>query len=220
MVTRYCKNVAGDFYVEEGCCITCAVPMTEAPEFFEMDEEQCYIVKQPSSAEETAYLLDVIRTQEAGCIRYAGKDLAIIQRMFEGGDGDSCDDPIASTYVRTVVRVNFPAETSHHFLQALAAVAQTELNVNNWPGYIFASIEINTDKATTMFGWYGDMVCGVEVSTIGDKTFKLELQPISGGGAGATRMFDTLLRLVPGTDGIWWMTQSEWLNGLSQARPY
>ena len=37
MGVSYTKNVAGDFYVEDGCCITCGVPTGIAPDIFEYD---------------------------------------------------------------------------------------------------------------------------------------------------------------------------------------
>jgi ferredoxin len=220
MIKRYSKNVAGDFYVGEGCCITCAVPMTEAPEFFEMDDEQCYIVKQPSSSEEAETLLDAIQTQEAGCIRYAGRNRAIIQRMFSGGDGDSCDDPTSLIYVRTIARVICPMETPCNFIQAMVIAAQTHLKTEYWPRYTFGSIEAGINKALIKFGGNGEAIHGLEVTILGDNTFKIELEVVPGEGIYLAQMVDRLIRLVPGARDIWWMTETEWLNGLGQPKPY
>ncbi len=38
------KNVPGDFYVEDGCCTSCGMPTTEAPELFAYAPDgHCYV---------------------------------------------------------------------------------------------------------------------------------------------------------------------------------
>jgi len=43
-------NIEGDFYVENGCCITCDLPRTLAPDMFRYtaQKDHCYVYKQPS----------------------------------------------------------------------------------------------------------------------------------------------------------------------------
>jgi hypothetical protein len=64
-------NVPGPFYVENGCCMSCAVPESVAPELFGWleDEPHCYVKRQPESPEEMAQMLEAMCSSEADCIR-------------------------------------------------------------------------------------------------------------------------------------------------------
>lgn len=89
---RYHLNVAGDFYVEDGCCTLCGVPATTAPTLFggfEADgsvsarAEQCWVDKQPSCPEELDAMIETFAVQEFDCIRYSGTDREISRRLHE-----------------------------------------------------------------------------------------------------------------------------------------
>jgi len=85
------RNVPGPFYVVNGCCTTCGVPEM-APGIFEFAPEgHCYVKGQPSTSEGVELALRVIRTQELGCIRYAGSDPAILRRLAEADEAEQCD---------------------------------------------------------------------------------------------------------------------------------
>jgi hypothetical protein len=73
------KNVPGDFYVEDGCCTLCGVPVGTAPDLFSQDDEQCWVSRQPASENDFAIMLKVLRTQELGCVRYRGNDSVLKQ---------------------------------------------------------------------------------------------------------------------------------------------
>lgn len=86
--------MAGDFYVEEGCCTLCGVPAVEAPELFGGFEEdgsvtpgveQCWVKRQPSSAPELDAMIDAMEAQEFECIRYGGIDQLLIDRLHRDG---------------------------------------------------------------------------------------------------------------------------------------
>jgi hypothetical protein len=90
-------NVPGDYYVEDGCCLMCEVPLTKAPDLFGLchDPEgwdHCYVKKQPVTADEQDRMFSAIRLAEAGCIRYRGRDRAIQERLVEAGEGPICVD--------------------------------------------------------------------------------------------------------------------------------
>jgi hypothetical protein len=87
---RVSLNVAGDFYVEEGCCTLCGVPDVEAPELFggfEADgrgtpgAKQCWVKKQPKSTPELDAMIRAVAAQEFECIRYGGTDQLLIDRL-------------------------------------------------------------------------------------------------------------------------------------------
>jgi len=88
-------NVPGDFYVEDGCCTLCLVPFTEAPGMFGLIEDgknsHCYIKKQPTSEVEEDQMASAMWAAELSCIRYAGSNQRIIQRLLELNEGAQCD---------------------------------------------------------------------------------------------------------------------------------
>jgi hypothetical protein len=98
---RYCKNVPGDFYVEDGCCVNCGVPMTEAPDLIRFDEDgleypHCYVYRQPTTPDELDQMLGAMSFQEVGCIRYCGTNREILESFAAMGASAYCDYPLVS----------------------------------------------------------------------------------------------------------------------------
>ena len=89
----YCKNVEGDFYVEEGCCTLCSVPWVIAPGLFTVDNDgrHCYVSKQPKDSRELEKMLEVVHSSELACVRYRGTDKPILRRLVESGEARQCD---------------------------------------------------------------------------------------------------------------------------------
>jgi hypothetical protein len=92
-------NVAGDFYVEDGCCTMCEVPFTEATGLFghHADPEgyqHCFVKRQPQDLIELEQMVSAIRCAELGCIRYRGDDRLIISRLREADSLDVCDNSL------------------------------------------------------------------------------------------------------------------------------
>lgn len=100
---RYHLNVAGDFYVEDGCCTACGVPTAEAPDLFEDGAEQCYVRRQPVTSEEKRRMFEVLYMQELGCIRYGGRDLNVIETIRSRRDSLRVID--APWWLRLLARV-------------------------------------------------------------------------------------------------------------------
>jgi hypothetical protein len=87
-------NVVGDFYVENGCCTACGVPELEAPALFAWDQEhQCYVSKQPSNPDEVRGMLNAIACADLRCIRYRGRDPALLKALVDMGEVGQCDHP-------------------------------------------------------------------------------------------------------------------------------
>ena len=80
-VTRHPRNAAGDFYVEHDCCTLCGVPWSIAPELFDHNNAGCWVSRQPQLREEQARIIEVIATQELNCIRYGGRDPAVLNGL-------------------------------------------------------------------------------------------------------------------------------------------
>jgi len=88
----FSHNVHGDFYVEDGCCTSCGMPSTVAPELFSYAPDgHCYVSKQPSSAIEVRQMIEAFEVQDIGCIRYKGKNRVIQIKLVASGEGDQCD---------------------------------------------------------------------------------------------------------------------------------
>src|SRR4051812_46852761 len=91
------KNVPGDFYVEDGCCTMCQIPLREAPDLFggfgvAEDGRHCYVKRQPQTRTEFDGMIMAIRGAEAECIRYRGTDRMIQTRLAEIGELIVCDE--------------------------------------------------------------------------------------------------------------------------------
>ena len=87
------ENVQGDFYVEDGCCTSCGMPTTEAPDLFAYAPGgHCFVKKQPSTPRETYQMINALAVQDLGCIRYKGKNRVIQIRLIGVNEGDQCDE--------------------------------------------------------------------------------------------------------------------------------
>lgn len=105
--TRYHLNVGGDFYVEDGNCLACMAPHTEAPELMGHDEEanHCYFKMQPQDAEQVYRALRAMQCSETKCLRYAGDDPDILRRLVEAGLTSLCDHETSSFVVPVLRKV-------------------------------------------------------------------------------------------------------------------
>ena len=52
-----------------------------APELFDYDNRACWVSRQPESPDERRRMIEVIATQELGCIRYGGRDPAVLNGL-------------------------------------------------------------------------------------------------------------------------------------------
>jgi hypothetical protein len=89
MRKRFPLNVAGDFYVEDGCCTACMLPHYEAPGFLaEPNTENghnCYVIRQPENLEQIQQACNAMAVADLGCIRYSGNDSGILRQIKEAG---------------------------------------------------------------------------------------------------------------------------------------
>lgn len=87
------ENTPGDFYVEDGCCTSCGMPSTVAPDLFSYaDDGHCYVSKQPTNAIEMRQMIAAFEVQDVGCIRYKGINRVIAIKLIAAGEGDQCDE--------------------------------------------------------------------------------------------------------------------------------
>jgi hypothetical protein len=92
------KNVPGDFYVEDGCCMSCTLPQIEAAEFFEFEPtsessqaSHCYVSKQPVTLSDLKKMAKAMQAQEIDCIRYKGADKKVIAQLRQNGLSEYID---------------------------------------------------------------------------------------------------------------------------------
>jgi 4Fe-4S single cluster domain of Ferredoxin I len=87
------QNVAGPFYVEDGYCLICDVPRSMAPEMFKYtdDEQHCFVYRQPESPADWQKMIEVLQTQDIGCIRCRSRDRSVLKRLKNLGLQDACD---------------------------------------------------------------------------------------------------------------------------------
>jgi len=109
MAKAHPSNAPGPFYVEEGCCIACAVPHQIAPDLFGWTEgdTHCFVRRQPADPAETDAMVRALWSGEVDCIRYRGADPALLKRIAELGSADLCDVQPGRTRLRVRDRVVF-----------------------------------------------------------------------------------------------------------------
>ena len=88
---RHPRNAPGPCFVEFECCTLCGVPEAIAPALFSSNESGCWVAKRPETPEEIAKMIEVIDSQELGCVRYEGDNPQLTavherERRRFGGD--------------------------------------------------------------------------------------------------------------------------------------
>ena len=130
------ENVPGDFYVEDGCCLTCAVPFTVAPDLFawtKKGNEQCIVCKQPSTPEELDRMLLAFEVADMGCIRYKGIQRTVQMRLVEAREGKQCDDLPLDLLAKASATVQVPDGSFTSDLKAMWSAVTAEFSaIKKW----------------------------------------------------------------------------------------
>ena len=184
-------NCAGDFYVEQDCCITCGVPLVKAPGIFAWAElagyRSCVVARQPHTPMEIHQTLSAMHSAEVDCIRYRGTDHELSRRIAEMGYAASCDlappadarplfrshasfRPTGSAVVEPASQ--WAAAFRRYFLQCDSSHQDVGAKAIAW----------DRTEATAQISWRGGVYHAVEFKRLAD-----------GGG---------VLKTMPGPDGV------------------
>ena len=97
------ENAPGPFYVEQGMCIACALPVEAAPENIKFHEtvciecrkgravDHCFVSRQPETPAELDRMIEVVAGSCIAAYRYCGTDPDILRRLVEAGCREQCD---------------------------------------------------------------------------------------------------------------------------------
>ena len=156
------KNVPGDFYVEDGCCLYCGMPEVTAPTLFAWDDSghHCFVARQPTTPEEVGNMLEAMRNSEVECVRYRGQASDIVRRVVEYGQGHLLDLPFPP-HLREIVRTHASFDLTADFgnrptAREVAENLETYLQrISNKPylEYRFVGVRMNSDVASFAYGW-------------------------------------------------------------------
>jgi hypothetical protein len=167
------QNVPGPFYVVDGCCLSCDVPRTEAPEHFVYDNSNhCFVKRQPTNRDEVTKVLRAAWFSEVGCIRYRGNDPDIIRRLAESGESQLCDtasvvgiEPVERNHVSFAAR-DLEMATMSAFDIAREFQRYVESRNSQHITYRFTPIKNLGTRASLTYAWYQDQFHSVEFERI------------------------------------------------------
>jgi hypothetical protein len=153
------ENVAGPFYVEDGCCISCGVPVDAAPDIFDwaQDETSCFLKRQPASQAELDRTMVAIARAEADCIRYRGDDPAISIRVMQAGHAQLCDIPLTDPHPMLRFRVCFASRRADDSPRALAGRLRTWLPRRPGSGWRIKPTRLWSPN-TVVFAWDAGLI--------------------------------------------------------------
>ncbi|EGF92124.1 hypothetical protein ABI_05570 [Asticcacaulis biprosthecium C19] len=224
MRTPYLKNVPGDFYVEDQCCVTCNIPLDVAPDLFTMDDQQCYVSRQPRTADELDRTLRAMNNQELDCIRYSGQDREIVRRLVESGEGCTVDSLLTKFFVerlRHIARVTASYDSALSFVTDLLEKPRALLNYKEEPSYKFSPLIEFEGGISLQVSWFEENWHTLSVSQTFDGAFLFRLEALSSGGHGFSRGVHHWLSDLPGVSHIRWLSQDEFDKDLpGQPAPF
>jgi hypothetical protein len=155
----YPRNVEGDFYVEDGCCMTCMVPEVYAPTLMGFDESNthCFVAKQPTNENEVYQAIKATWAAEVQCIRYGGDNPQILRRIAEAGVVDSCDQKHLIQEIKPLLRNHTTFEYPEIQSELEIANQFREFILSQSTEYLHYKVsKIISDKlrAAFSFSWY------------------------------------------------------------------
>src|SRR5436190_543086 len=165
----HAKNLPGAFYVVDGCCTACDVPMVEAPGHFAYDSQNhCYVKRQPETPNEVGRFLRAACCAELECIRYRGNDAEVLRRLAEAGSPQLCDTPPPRD-IQPAVRDHVSFEAREAMTPAQVAQAFQDwlrAKSNEFISYRFSRIIATDVAASFSYAWFEDNFHHVEIDHV------------------------------------------------------
>ena len=220
------ENVQGPFYVLNGCCMACDVPVSEAPDLFTYDvANHCYVKRQPHTKEEFERTLRVAWSAEVECIRYRGVDPEVLRRFAEFGSPHLCDvapPPEILPVIRDFVR--FDSDSPEHaqfsavdlveaFRGHLLHLDSLREDLGTRFRYHFNPIEGGPLTASLTYSWFEDHRHTVEFQVVGVPGFRWVTHHFSAeliGGRAVSLQIDDWLKGAGSFRPIQWYSAEEW----------
>lgn len=216
----HAQNAPGDFYVEDGCCIACGIPMELAPTVFEWSDDpyHCVVKRQPGSPEEITQTLEAMLDGEADCIRYQGRDAAIARRIVEMGMAECCDGEAPSDAVVTIRdRVSFSTTMSpHEAARRYRAYLKTRSDERDDFPYAFNDACLENGGNEVIHSWWQDTFHTVSFE-VGEEPGRVVAiaRPnprVEAARGGLARNVGRWLKSEPASD-LRWYAERQWLAG-------
>jgi hypothetical protein len=214
----YPKNVEGDFYVEDGCCITCLVPEFYAPSLMAFDEtdSHCFVAKQPTNEDELYQAIKATWAAEIQCIRYGGQNPQILRRLIEAELVDCCDQKHLIGKIEPLLRNHTTFENPEIQSELEIASQFREYILMQSTEYLhYKASKIVTDKLgiTFAFSWYEETYYSVWFNRIqSTNSWHIFHSPNNKkiGSRGISVTIDEWLRSTKTVVNIKWYTDTGW----------
>jgi ferredoxin len=223
------ENAAGPFYVENGCCMSCGMPMLSAPDLFQYDgSSHCFVKRQAKTKDEVDRMVRTTLQAEAQCIRYRGTDPATLQRLAELNLSAISDTPLP-TGVIPIVRncVSFsskptaPLTTPAHVAKSLRSFLErpneTRAALGERYMVTFRRIHETPSGASFDYAWYETRFYSLALN-LADRTHARWLLRHDGGkegqlvGVGLSCQIHDWLMGENELENIRWYTEQDWSN--------
>jgi hypothetical protein len=222
----YSKNVEGDFYVEDGCCMTCMVTEIHAPNLMGFDEieNHCFVAKQPTDESEVFQAIKATWAAEVDCLRYRGQNPNILRRLAEAGASDSCDHKTLIQGIKPLLRshVTFECAQIQSELETANQFKEYILNQNTeYLRYRVSKITSDNSGVTFSFSWYENDYYSVrfkktELKDTWHIFHSLDYEKI--GSRSVSLMIDEWLRNNKKANNIKWYSNTAWNKTLREGQ--
>ncbi len=221
-------NAPGDFYVEDGVCMTCMAPHQEAPQCMGFDESRnhCFIRKQPSTDEEVDRAIRAVFSSCIGAIRYGGNDSKILRRLGEMGAWDRCDNTLPEPIqekVRPFATFHYKTGDSNSARELLEMLKRFLVRPEN---DLSTSIEEMASGWSFLYRWWRDVEgVTVTVKSVDGKEPRLLLSiggPTTQAYSSTSIRLDDFIKQNAECSSVRWYTAQEWESGglVWQVLPY
>ncbi len=228
------KNVTGPFYVVNGCCTACDVPMIEAPELFAYDDNHCFVKRQPETADEFNHAFRAVHAAELECIRYRGDDSNLLRRFAELGESHLCDvapsADISPVFRNHVAFEGIPDQCVtltarlliEAFMEFLLRLDKARESLDQRFRYRFKEIQGRGQTASFGYSWFEDNFHPVEILRSTEIGWLLRHSPENEVGCrGVSIQIDDWLKQDGRFQNIRWFTESGLKSsGVGNATPF